>query len=78
METETLEGDRIGEILEQPPTIELRASGESRKRGGGIEADILISTFYDLEETCDALKSLVRAIENKEETFDVREHNQWN
>lgn len=58
-----------------PLTIELRAIAESEAGGGGTGETVLISTFYELEEASNALTSLVFAIENEKEIFDVREHN---
>ena len=65
----------VGLEAEEPITIELRAGRESAAGGGGVEAVVLISTFYDLVEGCEAFKRLVSAIEDGEEVFDVREHN---
>ena len=83
---ENPDGDIVKEV-EAPPTIELRATTvpegrELRELRRAIDVDepesektILISTFYELEEASKALAHLVFAIENKEEIFDVREHN---
>lgn len=74
-EVQTIDGDMTGEVFDEPITIELRASRESESGGGGVEADVLISTFYELEEACVALQTLVSAIKDKEEIFDVRDYN---
>ena len=69
--TETFE-DPDGNIVEEqakPPTIEFRATA----RGTG--ETVLISTFYEPEEACEALKGLLLAFESEKELFDVRDYN---
>lgn len=36
---------------------------------------VIISTFYELEEATNALASLISDLENKEQSFDVRDFN---
>lgn len=61
-------GDTVKE-QEEPPTIKFRATA----RGSG--ETVLISTFYEPEEACEALKGLLLAFEDEEDMFDVREYN---
>lgn len=58
-----------------PPTIKLRAMAKPKAGDGATRETVLISTFYELEEACEALKALVLAFESEKELFDVRDYN---
>ena len=62
-------------LEEKPPPIELRAIRESEMGGGGRGDEVLISTFYEIEEACGALSSLLEALQNNESEWDVRDYN---
>ena len=60
----------IGENFNQedyiPPTIQLFAQTEKKE---------IISTFYEIDEACEALSSLLKALQDGEREWDVSEYN---
>ena len=52
--------------LETPPVIHLFAQTEKTE---------LISTFYVIDEACNALSSLLKALQDEEREWDVSEYN---
>lgn len=59
-------GENFGQEDYQPPTIELVANTGKRE---------VISTFYEIEEACDALSGLLKAIQEGEREWDVSNYN---
>ena len=60
----------IGENFDQadyiPPTIQLLAQTGKKE---------IISTFYEIDEACEALSSLLKALQDGEREWDVSEYN---
>ena len=60
----------IGKNFEQedylPPTIQLTAHTGKKE---------VISTFYEMDEACEALSTLLKALQEEEDIWDVREYN---
>ena len=51
---------------ETPPVIQLFAQTEKKE---------FISTFYEIDEACEALSSLLKALQDGEREWDVSEYN---
>ena len=60
----------IGENFNQedyiPPTIQLMTQ---------TYEPVVISTFYEIDEACQALSTLLQAVQNGEREWDVRDYN---
>ena len=60
----------IGENFNQadyiPPTIQLITQ---------TYEEVIISTFYEMDEACEALSTLLKAVQNGEREWDVRDYN---
>ena len=59
-------GENFDKEDETPPVIELLAQTGEKE---------LISTFYEIDEACEALSSLLKALQDGEREWDVSDYN---
>lgn len=59
-------GKNFGQDDYEPPTIQLLSQTGKKE---------IISTFYEIDEACEALSGLLKALQDGEREWDVREYN---